>query len=260
MNRIQRWPAETVESTPPVPAVSRVEQSVLQLSQQRDLAYALFAPLHYEPNYGYPLLVWLHGPGDDERQLCRVMPHISLRNYVGVGPRGCCAPVPGGLGFRWQQHSTAIQTAEQHVFDGIEVACQRYHIDPMRIFLAGYQCGGTMALRLALQHPCHFAGVLSLGGSFPTGLAPLAQLRRIRQLPIFIAQGRDSESYPQQQCCDELRLFHAAALHVTLRQYPCQDELTTQMLHDMDVWIMERINGVSAASSHDVHAFPGDAS
>ena len=57
-----------------------------------------------------------------------------------------------------------------------------------------------------------------------------------------------------------LRLFHAASMHVTLRQYPCNDELTTQMLHDMDVWIMERINGVSETSNSDVHAFPGDAS
>ncbi len=257
MNRMQCWPAESFESPT---SAARVEQSVLQFSQHRDSAYALFAPLHYESNYGYPLLVWLHGPGDDERQLCRVMPHISLRNYVGVGARGCCEPAPGGLGFQWQQQATAIQAAEQRVFDGIEIACQRYHIDEDRIFLAGYQCGGTMALRLGLQYPRQFAGVLSVGGPFPTGLAPLAHLRQVRRLPIFLAQGRDSEIYPQHQCCEELRLFHAAAMHVTLRQYPCNDELTTQMLHDMDVWIMERINGVSAASSHDVHAFPSDAS
>ena len=28
-------------------------------------------------------------------------------------------------------------------------------------------------------------------------------------------------------------------MHVTLRQYPCGDELNAQMLHDMNVWIME---------------------
>lgn len=257
MNRIQRWPAESVASST---AGSRVEQSVLPFSPHRDLAYALFAPLHYEPNYGYPLVIWLHGPGDDERQLCRVMPHISLRNYVGVGPRGCCEPAPGELGYQWQQQEAAIAAAEQHVFDGIEIACQRYHVDEDRIFLAGYQCGGTMALRIGLQHPRPFAGVLSVGGPFPTGFAPLAHLRQVRQLPIFLAQGRDSQVYPQQQSCEELRLFHAAAMHVTLRQYPCSDELTTQMLRDMNVWIMERINGVPETSCRDVHAFPGDAS
>ena len=29
--------------------------------------HCLFTPQHYERNYAYPLLVWLHGPGDDER-------------------------------------------------------------------------------------------------------------------------------------------------------------------------------------------------
>ena len=30
-----------------------------------DTSRAVFAPLHYEPNYGYPLLIWLHGAGGD---------------------------------------------------------------------------------------------------------------------------------------------------------------------------------------------------
>jgi phospholipase/carboxylesterase len=256
MNRIKNRPAADVDAHP---IKLRVEPSVLPLSEHREHACALFAPLHYERNYAYPLVVWLHGPGDDERQLCRVMPHISLRNYVGVGIRGCCEPDPGELGFRWEQHPAAIAVAEQRVFDGIEIASQRYHVAEDRIFLAGYQCGGTMALRLGLQYPHRFAGALSVGGVFPTGLAPLSLLRQVRRLPLLIAQGRDSELYPEQRSCDELRLFHAAAMHVTLRQYPCGDELTTKMLHDMDVWIMERINGVSEAVDDDVLAFPGEA-
>jgi phospholipase/carboxylesterase len=215
---------------------------------------AWLVPHHYEPNYAYPLLVWLHGPGDDQRQLGRIMPHLSTRNYVAVGPCGCSPPLPGELGFRWSQTPSAIEQAEQLVFDAIDLACDRYHVAAERIFLAGFQCGGTMALRIGLQHPRRFAGVLSLGGSFPEGLSPLACLREIRQLPIFIAQGRDSLEYPLQQSCEELRLFHAAALHVTLRQYPCADELTTAMLADVNVWVMEQVTGVSQESSNEAHS------
>jgi phospholipase/carboxylesterase len=255
MNRIHNRPVADVEGHL---IQQRVEPSVPQFSEHREHCFALFAPLHYERNYAYPLVVWLHGPGDDERQLCRVMPHISLRNYVGVGIRGGSEPEPGELGFRWQQQPEAIAVAEQRVFDAIEVASQRYHVADDRIFLAGYQCGGTMALRLGLQFPHKFAGVLSVGGEFPTGLAPLSRLRQVRRLPLLIAQGRDSEVYSQQRTCEELRLFHAAAMHVTLRQYPCGDELTTKMLHDMDVWMMERITGVSESVTDDVLAFPGE--
>jgi len=47
-----------------------------------------------------------------------------------------------------------------------------------------------------------------------------------------------------QHVCDELSLFHAAGMSVTVRQYPCPDELTTQMLRDLDVWLMEQVTGV----------------
>jgi hypothetical protein len=40
-------------------------------------------------------------------------------------------------------------------------------------------------------------------------------------------------------------LFHTAGMAIHLRQYPCEDELTTQMLHDLDTWLMEQVTGVS---------------
>jgi len=62
---------------------------------------------------------------------------------------------------------------------------------------------------------------------------------------------RDSETYSVDQVCDELALFHAAGMSVTLRQYPCGDELTTQMLRDLDVWLMEQVTGVSTTEPQD---------
>ena len=57
-----------------------------------DFAHALFAPIHYEPGYAYPLIVWLHGCGGDERQLRQLMPLLSLRNYLAVARAGCRCP------------------------------------------------------------------------------------------------------------------------------------------------------------------------
>jgi phospholipase/carboxylesterase len=241
MNRIRRWPAAALKS---LEAIPHQESASLESSVHRSAECRLFAPHHYEPGYAYPLLVWLHGPGDDERQLRRIMPHISLRNYVGVGPRGCCPPELGQGGFLWRQNEEAIGRAEQRVFDAIETARRRYNVAEDRIFLGGFQCGGTMALRIGLRYPASFAGVLSIGGCFPRNLAPLTNLPAIQRLPLFIAQGRESRSYSLDVACEEMRLFHAAGLRVMIRQYPCGDDLTTQMLHDMDLWMMERINGV----------------
>jgi phospholipase/carboxylesterase len=181
------------------------------------------------------------------------MPHVSLRNFVGVCPQGGSPPLPGEAGFRWSQTLAGIEAAEQQVFDSLAAACARYHIAEEHVFLAGFQCGGTMALRIGLQHPERFAGVASIGGPFPEGAAPLARLRQVRGLPMLIAQGRDSLEYPLQQSCDELRLFHAASLHVSIRQYPVADDLTTAMLADLNTWLMELVTGVCQEASEETY-------
>ncbi len=226
-----------------------VEQSILRTSQRKGLHYTLFAPLHYEPNYAYPLVVWLHGPGDDERQLLRVMPLVSMRNYLSIGPRAPHPMETAEPGYQWSLDSSSVSAAEQAVFECLELASEKFHVADHRVFLAGYQCGGTMAFRIGLKYPHRFAGVLSLGGPFPTDNTPLAHLDEARKLPLFIAHGRSSELYPVDKTCDELRLFHTAGMHVTLRQYPCGDELDTQMLHDMDVWMMEQVTGAALSDA-----------
>jgi phospholipase/carboxylesterase len=236
----------------------QLEHALLRTSHEPGLQYSLFAPLHYERNYAYPLVIWLHGPGEDERQLQRIMPLVSMRNYVSIGPRGPRRCESGGTGFTWSECESDITAAETSIFECLEVARTKFHVAAQRVFLAGYQAGGTMAFRLGMKCPGKFAGALSLGGPFPTGNSPLAHFVEARQLPLFIAQGRHSQRYPVETTCQELRLFHAAGMHVTLRQYPCGDELNPQMLHDMNVWIMEQVTGVTTTETESLSPQYGD--
>ena len=129
---------------------------------------------------------------------------------------------------------------------GIALAKRRFNIDVARVFLAGYQSGGTMAFRIATAHPEQFAGVISIGGEFPRGGAPLKRFACARKLPVLLATCRDSTAYPDKRVCQDLRLFHSAGIHVTLRQYPCGDEMTTNMLSDMNYWVMELLSQQAA--------------
>jgi phospholipase/carboxylesterase len=247
MNRIQYLVEEELGSSllslateaelPPAPA-SDAESS-----------HRIFTPLHYERNYAYPLIVWLHGPHDDEEQVTQVMPLVSLRNYVGVGPRGTLAAAGLADGYSWSQNGRHIMLAEQRVMAAVAAARRWLNIAPSRIYLAGYGCGGTMAFRIALNQPSAFAGVLSLGGAFPTTLRPLCHLHAARRLKILLISGRDSRQYSAAQVCDNLRLLHSAGMSISLRQYPCGDDLTTQMFSDMDRWIMEELNAAQVIPS-----------
>jgi len=166
---------------------------------------------------------------------------------VAVAPRGT-RPVPaaeeGERAFTWPRGRGGAVAAQQRIWAAVNAAASRYHLNPKRIFLAGFDDGGTLAFRTAMDHPDRFAGVLSLCGSFPRQGAPLARLADARRVPVFLACGRGSRKYSARQVCRDLRLFHAAGFDVSLRQYPCGQEIAVDMLADMNRWIMEQIGAV----------------
>jgi phospholipase/carboxylesterase len=253
MNRISTLAAPSAH---PKSSVARLKRPALHVATPRhDSPLCLLAPLHYERNYAYPLLVWLHGPEGDEREVKRVMPLVSLRNYVSVAVRG---PATERRGFGWPETADGILAAESRIDDAVAQARQKFNVHPERIYLAGYGAGGTMGLRLALRRPDRYAGAASLAGQFPAGHAPLSRLAAIRRSRLLIMHCRDSQAYPIDRVCQELALFHSAGLSVTLRQYPCGDELTTQMLSDLDVWLMEQVTGVAAARTSEPAPLPSE--
>jgi phospholipase/carboxylesterase len=209
--------------------------------------HATFAPMHYEAGYAYPLVIWLHGPQGNEHELRQIMPLVSMRNYVSAAPRGTRSDRLKRSAYHWQQSSDGIEEAETRIFDCLAVAQQRFNVHPDRIFLAGYGCGGTMALRAAWNNPRSFAGVATIGGPLPTELQPLRCVNQLRQLPCFLATSKQSRCYPEPHVCRDLRLLHAAGCTVALRHYPCGDELTTAMLSDLDRWLMDQVCGSKGA-------------
>jgi phospholipase/carboxylesterase len=227
--------------------------AALATTSTTDVPHTLFAPLHYESGYAYPLIVWLHGHAQDERHLLRIMPLVSMRNYVAVAPRGTSLPAcertaaaektaaGGKTAAGWRQTAEDVLDAEQRIFHCVQLARKKLHVAAQRVFLAGFDCGGTMAFRLAMNHPQMFAGALSLGGAFPTGDTPFRNLAEARRVPLFLAVGRDSTLYGSAAVCQDLRLLHSAGMSITLRQYPCGHELAPQMLTDVDRWIIEQI-------------------
>jgi len=197
---------------------------------------SVVVPMHYEKNYAYPLIVWLHSDGQDASEVHEVMPRISMRNYVAVAPE---------LEFQdeaWPQDGRSINTTHEALIAAVDQAKARFNINPQRIYLAGFGSGATMAFRVALERPELFAGVLAMNGPLPTVGTPLSHWDRSRKLPVFWAQCRKSTQFGQQQLCEQLRLLHIAGFSLTLRQYPGGDEISDTLLRDVNRWVMESVN------------------
>ena len=205
---------------------------------------SVFTPLHFEPNYAYPLLIWLHGEDENEMHLRQVMPKISMRNYAAVAPRGTLSldeqqSPQWSETFSWSLRNGDYCEAIERVCMAIERAEERFNIDKDRIFLAGKGTGGTMALQIGMTLPEMFSGVVSVGGPLPRRDALLAHLNKSRHLPVLLSVDRDNDQYPDTMVCEDLRLLHIAGMTVTLRQYPAGEVLRDSMLSDIDQWIMD---------------------
>ena len=207
--------------------------------------YSLFVPLHFAENYHYPLVVWLHDDGDTSEQLHRIMPWLSLQNYVGVAPQSSVGNLHHG--FYWEQTRDSIECACEAVASAIERASRRINIASDRIYVAGSGNAGTMAFRIAMDRPELFKGVVSINGPLPQGLTPFSKLGQCRFVEVFWAHCRNSIEFPEPELCQQLRMLHAAGFSTTLRQYPCGDrqiedhDRRFDPLGDLNRWIMSDI-------------------
>ena len=200
-----------------------------------------FLPVHYTASYEYPLIVWLHSNGFNENQVDQVLPHVSLRNYVGLGVRATHAVDAIGHCFAWRHNPSGVAAAHESILEAIEEAASRFAINERRIVLAGYQDGGTMALRIALREPNRFAGVVSLGGNMPMdGIRNLHELQQ-RRMPMLWQWAQGNAAYTPAAFKSNCQTAMSTGSKVDVRQYQGDDEMETVVLRDIDDWIMRRI-------------------
>lgn len=199
----------------------------------------LFTPLGHEPGYDYPLLVWLPGSPEASRRkkpfdLGKVMPRVSLRNFVAVQP---------AIG----PNESPSMGLDEAVWRSIERVCDRIAIHPDRIFLVGQGTGGSDAFRIACRHPREFAGVISLSGPFPLNESLFSQLADVRRLPMLYCCRRSSVMEQAAHTDHTLRLFHAAGAALAMRIYPGSNDLSKAVLADVNRWVMDEVCGTPAA-------------
>jgi phospholipase/carboxylesterase len=204
-----------------------------------------FLPTGYEPNYPYPLLVFLHGHGGSEEQILRLAPRLSRRNYICIGLRGPrpLTPRPDGApAFSWGLGGPNDAQVEEYVFRAVEQTRRHYHVHSERIYLAGFCEGATLAYRLGLLYPDRFAGIISLTGAMPRRGGPLLRLPEVRHLRVLIGHGIANAVVPLTLARSDFRLFYAAGLSVRLLTYPATHRIHPHMLRDINRWIMQAIH------------------
>ena len=174
---------------------------------------ATFAPIHYEPGYAYPLIVWLHSTASCERELRHVMPLVSMRNYVAIAPRALSPSSGHRNKYSWRQTGDDIEAAETRVADCIAAASRRYQHSsveglPGRMWQRWHD--GTSP---GVERSGRFAGVVAINGPLPTRWQPLRRVNEARRVPCLLAASRENRAYPDQANVQRLATASRGRLH-----------------------------------------------
>jgi phospholipase/carboxylesterase len=195
-----------------------------------DTADEVYIPDHYEPNYPYPLMVWIVPESAPRGLLKPLMRRISERNTCGVVIR---AAGPGLL--------------EDRLMATVARTRRRYHIHSERVYLAGFGELATRALALGLSRPEWFGGIIALSPQLPLGLRPLSQFDALRGKRVFLAAFDDDR-----QQVDEIealqKLLWSAGLSVRACACESPEPDDCGLLREIDRWMIQAIEEAASVA------------
>lgn len=145
--------------------------------------YRFYVPTNYDAKKKWPLVVALHGMGQDENsffasavynngELKRI---AEARGYLVVCPKGR-APASMYMG-----------PAETDVIDVLKAIKRDYSIDEDRVYLMGHSMGGYGSWSVAVNNPDLFAAIAPISG----GGQPFVMmgLKKIAHIPWIVIHG-----------------------------------------------------------------------
>jgi poly(hydroxyalkanoate) depolymerase family esterase len=179
---------------PPTPFAGRSAGRVVEVTAFGSNPGALRMHLHVPPEAprpGAPLLVLLHGCGQDARHFAEAAGFLALADRIGaplVLPDQQ-AENNGQRCFNWfRPADTRRGSGEaESVREMVDEALRRFEGDPGRVFVAGLSAGGAFAAALLAAYPDVFAAGGVVAG-LPVGAAAdvqqaMEQMSRPEQLP-----------------------------------------------------------------------------
>lgn len=198
----------------------------------------VYIPEGYEPNYAYPLIVWVQGPEGNAHELQHVLPLISERNYVGVAFRARTKATRDEIQ-RDGLPSRTLHRLLRELRRLVRATARDCHLHADRIYLAGFDVGGSIALQLGAASSARVAGIAVFGTPLPP--LPVCRSGGLNGTRILLGAGiRDRRVSPADLQHAQRRL-QQAGMDANVCQYDAGHQVTRAMLADVNRWIMEAV-------------------
>jgi predicted esterase len=136
--------------------------------------YWMWVPKDYVATRSWPLVVLLHGAGDEAKNFIQFWEGTIARyNYVAVAVKSA--------GNAWEDSDST------RILKTMEDVKKNHRIDPERVFLLGYSSGGFMACRFGVKNHALFRAMAALSGAQEAGGKEFKDARA--HMSVFILCG-----------------------------------------------------------------------
>jgi len=168
--------------------------------------YLVVKPKDYDGREKYPLLIFLHGRGEQGDQLDLVKIHGPFKKIAELElPLLIVAP-QSPIDEPWD--IDMLEALVEEVIDDLDV-------DEDRVYLTGLSMGGSGTWRLAARRPDLFAAIVPICGWRSTSKAP-----RLKDLPTWVFHGAKDHTVPVKHSTDMVEAIRHAGGDPRLTIYP----------------------------------------
>lgn len=176
--------------------------------------YSIKLPADYDPQKKYPLLVFLHGSGQDEQTVLN-SPR-SGGNFIELAPLG-----------RDMYRCYSSDSSQNDIIEAMEDVKRHFSVDTQKIIVGGFSMGGYGALRTFYEHPGLYRGVAVFAGHPDLAREWLDReqpnfldgkyLGSFSKVPVFVYHGRKDGALPVSKAEELIAVLKEKGIAVTAR-------------------------------------------
>ncbi|HEX7173695.1 MAG TPA: dienelactone hydrolase family protein [Pyrinomonadaceae bacterium] len=230
--------------------MNQTEREPLQTERTLTAEIKLYYDLHAPAQTPAPLLVALHGYGDNKGWMMRVAREVAPEGFAVASLQGPHqhikeARVSGGplrYGFGWLTNFRPEESVALHhraLLDLVDALDRQSVVRPDAVFLLGFSQTCALNFRFAFTHAERLRGVIGVCGGLPGDWEESTLYRRTRASVLYLHGARD-EFYPPERVADYAARLRARAADVETKSYDAGHEFTSAMRLDVRAWLAAR--------------------
>lgn len=223
------------------------------------LGYTVELPPDYDSTKTYPLLVGIHGPGEQMSNYAGLAQRLIPEGAIGLYPESAFPAIftrlgGGPVGWLWSlygdmtvpEFASFITTLDQSlrwVVECIEEVKRNYPVDSQKVFIFGFSQGANVSFTLGVLYPKLFRGVIPVAGGLEYDILEDVVLdSAIVGVPVLAMHGFYDDSMEFAWTQNSVFYLDSLGADAEFQRYPAGRTVTIEMYEDARDFIWCELN------------------